>query len=516
MIDLSHLPELPGCYLFSDKDGSIVYIGKAKNLKKRVSSYFQKKGHSKKTRRLVDAARSVDFIVTRTEVEALILENTLIKRHQPRYNINLKDAKNYAYIEITDEQFPRIGIARSRKGKGTFFGPFVSAKERDYVLDVVKKTFKIRTCRRMPKRACLRHHIGSCSAPCINKIDEGDYSELVARAESVLRGNSGQLVSRLKDLMEEKAERLEYEQALELRDQISAINRLSERQLMQRQKEYNEDVIFFIVHEGTVYLMLFHVDRGTLEDKQEYTFDEHEDFLEEFLVQYYTDTPPPAELILPCRVDDAVASFLSEQKGSRVRTVVPIRGEKKKLLDLAEKNVEIAFFGGEIKLVELQKRLRLPDLPRVIECFDISHLAGTAMVGSMVQFRLGKPDKTNYRRFRIRSVEQIDDFAAMAEVVRRRYARLLKEDRELPDLIIVDGGKGQLSAASAELAKLNLKIPVIAIAKREEEIYVPGFRHPLPIAKNEKASLFIQEIRDEAHRFALQYNRLLRKKKMVS
>jgi excinuclease ABC subunit C len=515
MIDLATLPDLPGCYLFRNATKTILYIGKAKNLRKRVSSYFQKQAHSSKTKHLISAVASVDFIVTDNEVEALILENTLIKRHQPRYNIDLKDSKNYAYIRITDDEYPRICIARNTKESGTYFGPFVSAKERDYILTVLKKTFKMRSCRRMPKRPCLRYHIGSCSAPCIRRIDQSDYMELVARASSILRGHTGDLIRTLRTAMEEKSAKKEFEQAIDLRDQIAAITHLSERQHVQRQKTYNEDIINYILRNGTIYLMLFNVYKGTLADKQEFVFDVHEEFLEEFLVQYYSDHEPPAELILPNQVSEAVADFLAGQKGKKVRVTVPRRGDKKKLLELAYKNIEIAFFGGQLKLEELQKRLRLPDLPEIIECFDISHLAGTAMVGSMVQFRLGKPDKRNYRRFKIRTVERIDDFAAMGEVIRRRYSRLLREDGDFPHLIIVDGGKGQLSAAQNELEKLGLKIPVVAIAKREEEIYVPGFRHPLPIGRHEKASLFIQEIRNEAHRFAIKYNRLLRKKELI-
>lgn len=515
MIATDTLPEEPGCYLFLDEGGAILYIGKAKNLKKRVSSYFSGRDHDAKTRQLVQRIASVDFIVTGSEVEALILENSLIKRHQPKFNIDLKDSKNYAYIHLSDEPYPRIGIARRARGRGTFFGPFVSARERDYVLALVKKTFRLRSCRRLPKRACLRAHMGTCSAPCIGAVSEEDYADLVGRAGEVLKGRAPELLASLRREMEEAAARQAFEKAIELRDQIAAVEHLSRRQNVVRPKALDEDVINYIVQDGTVYLMLFHVDRGTLADKQEFVFEGGEESIEEFLVQYYAENIPPSEIILPESPGEAVEGFLSAQKGRKVQITVPQRGAKKNLLDLVAKNIEIAFFGDRLKLEALKRAMGLPEVPRIIECFDISHLAGRAMVGSMVQFREGRPDKQHYRRFRIKTVEGIDDFAAIAEVVRRRYVRLKKEEGEFPDLVIIDGGKGQLAAAEKALEQVGVRIPVISIAKREEEIFVPGFSLPLPLSKKQKASLFIQEIRDEAHRFAVTYNRLLRKKEVI-
>jgi len=512
MIETQTLPTEPGCYLFFDSTGTIIYVGKAKNLRRRVSSYFSRNDLDPKTKRLVAAIAGIDFIVTDTEVEAFILENTLIKKHQPKYNIDLKDSKSYAYIHVTDEPYPRVHVARGTDGNGRYYGPFVSARERDDLLRLLKSLFGLRSCRRLPRRPCLRAHIGSCSAHCTGRISEEDYRERVRRAEAVLKGDITGLIRTLREEMAAHAERQEYERAMELRDQIAALESLRERQHVDRQRTYNEDIVNYIVSEGTVYLMLFNVDRGTLSGKREYTFDETEGFLEEFLARYYADHEPPEEVILPVPVDDAVASYLSHLRGGKVRVIVPQRGEKKNLLDLVRKNVEIAFFGDRIKLDELKRRLHLPELPVAIECFDISHLSGTAMVGSMVRFLWGKPDKKNYRRFRIRTIEGIDDFAAIAEVVRRRYTRLRKEGGELPDLILIDGGKGQLAAATAVLKDLGIKVPIAAIAKREEEIFVPGFSHPLPLERHERASLFLQEIRDEAHRFAITYHRNLRKK----
>jgi excinuclease ABC subunit C len=262
--------------------------------------------------------------------------------------------------------------------------------------------------------------------------------------------------------------------------------------------------------------MLFKVYKGTLEGKEDFVFAYNENFLEEFLVQYYSENEPPEELIVPEVLDGSIEEFLSHVKGKSVRVTVPKQGEKKVLLELAKKNVEIGFFGDRKKVQALQEALKLPKSPNVIECFDVSHLSGTSMVGSMVQFRGGRPDKSNYRRFKIKSVEGIDDPASIAEVVRRRYTRLRDENKELPDLIIIDGGLGQLSSAFQELRNLRVRVPVISIAKREEEIYMTGLDKPLPIKKDDKASLFVQEIRDEAHRFAISYNRLLRKKAVIS
>ena len=517
MIDTAGLPENPGCYLYADADGRIIYVGKAKNLKKRVSSYFSKKDHDPKTRSLVANIASVAVVVTDTETEAFLLENTLIKKHQPRYNIDLKDAKRYAWIELTKEEYPRLVIARRATDNGTFFGPFVSAAERDRVLAVAKKVFHLRTCKKLPKRPCLRRHMQSCSAPCTGTVSPEEYGENVKRAALLLKGKSTELLDTLRREMAGRSAAEEYERALVLRNEIVAIEHLADRQHVERRRTYDQDVIACQVTEGKAYLTVFTVERGTLANKEEFSFEAGEDVFEEFLVQYYSDREPPNELILGHDVDPALASFLSEKKGRHVEIVFPQRGEKKQLLDLAMKNLEIAFFRDTLKSAELGAALGLPHPPVVIECFDISHLSGTAMVGSMVQFRDGRPDKSGYRRFKIRTVEGIDDFASIAEVVKRRYQRLTDEHAPFPDLVIIDGGKGQLAAAQEALASLGAADqPVIAIAKREEDIYIPGNPLPLLLDKKSIALRYVQEIRNEAHRFAITYNRLLRKKKALS
>ncbi len=515
MIDLTTLSDNPGCYLFSDETGTVIYVGKAKNVKKRVTSYFQKTDHDPKTRNLIARISSVSVMVTNTETEALLLENNLIKKHQPKYNIDLKDAKRFAYIELTREPFPRIGFARrTSSGEAIYFGPFVSAAERDAILRVIKRTFCLRSCKKMPKRACLRYHMKSCSAPCIGLISENDYHIQVERATALLKGKSSELLALLRKGIAECSAAQDYERALVLRNQMTAIEHLAERQHVERPKETDQDIIGYTIAHDTVFLMVFSIEKGLLTGKQEYVFDNREDFFEEFLVQYYADRLPPAELILSHEVDEALAGYLEEKKGKRVQVTVPRIGEKKKLLDLVEKNIDQAFLKNELKVKDLQVTLNLADEPDVIECFDISHLSGTAMVGSMVQFRNGMPDKKNYRRFKIKTIEGIDDVASIAEIVKRRYHRLVEENSNLPDLIIIDGGKGQLSAALEAVQDLDLVIPVIALAKREEEVYLPGEMLPRRLDPKGMALRYLQEIRDEAHRFAIAYHRLLRSKKL--
>lgn len=515
MIDVETLPNNPGCYLFKDDEDKILYIGKAKNIKKRVKSYFQKDILDPKTKNLVKNIDSVDIIVTDNEFEALILENNLVKKHQPKFNIDLKDAKSFAYIQLTKEDFPRVLLSRRKIGYDKFYGPFVSAQERDYILHFLRKTFTLRTCKKMPKKPCLRYHIKLCNAPCIDLISKEEYSRKIENIKLILSGKTNKLLKKLDKEMNSASEMLDFEKAIMIRNQITAITHLTERQNMQRTKKYDEDILNYRIKDDKVYLMLFNIHKGTLVNKNEFVFDFHDEFLEEFIVRYYSESPIPKEVITPKVVSDATSTFLSKEKKSKVTITVPKRGGKKQLLSLVLKNIEIAFFSDTKKVDELKEKLLLQETPRVIECFDISHISGTSTVGSMVQFRNGKPDKNNYRRFKIRTVEGIDDFAAISEVVRRRYYRLKKEDAELPDLIVIDGGKGQLSSALEELEKLELKVPIISIAKQFEEIYMPGVSQPLCLAKKEKALQFIQEMRDEAHRFAIKYNRLLRKKELM-
>jgi excinuclease ABC subunit C len=517
MIDVSLLPKCPGCYIFKDKNQIIIYVGKAKELRRRVSSYFNRVSKDPKTNALVSQIDSFDFFATKNEVEALVLENNLIKKHSPKYNINLKDSKRYAYLEITGEEFPRLVLARGNiptTKKGRLFGPFVSGTARVEISEFLTRTFRLRTCRKMPARPCLRQHLKLCDAPCSGIVTKEAYNESIKRVESILSGKTRELIKELQSEMETAARQKSYESAIYIRNLINSLKWLDEKQNMERNAEYDEDIINYCQKESRVYLMMFSVKHGILERKQDFSFPITEDFLDEFLLQYYAENKIPKELILPVPVDDALKDFLSKMKGSNVSITVPRKGSKRELLMLAEKNIELVFFADEKRLTELKQLLKLESLPTVIECFDISHLSGTSTVASMVQFRSGKPNKENYRRFRIRTVSGIDDFAAIAEVVGRRYSRLKLENAALPGLIVVDGGIGQLNAATAKLMELGLKIPIISIAKEFEDIYVPGLHIPLPVDKKSSALMLICSIRDEAHRFAISYNRLLRKKSL--
>jgi excinuclease ABC subunit C len=528
MISFDSLPKNPGCYLYKDIYGKIIYVGKAKNLKKRVSSYFQKKDHDSKTLALVSHIDSVDFIITNNEIEALILENNLIKRHKPKYNIDLKDSKRYAYIKITNETFPRIITARKIENDGgDYYGPFVSGQQRNHLIELLKKTFKLRTCKRLPKKACLRYHINLCDAPCINNISEKDYNHKIEEIRLILKNNHNDLIKKLENDMKKYSSKQNFEKALLLRDRIDSISYLKEHQNVERKRKFNEDIINYVIKDNRVYLILFNIYKGVLAEKNEFVFENnHPDFLEEFIVQYYSDLSNkiPKELILPSKIDQSIQDLLENIKKNNseiygketsVTITIPKIGEKKELLNLVKKNIEISFFGNLKKVEELHKKLKLNDVPYVIECFDISHLSGTSTVASMVQFRNGKPDKNNYRRFKIRTVEGIDDFESMNEVIMRRYKRLRDERLNYPNLIIIDGGKGQLSSAINSLKKLGVNIPIISVAKKFEEIFFPGSKFPLVLDHKETALKFIQEIRDEAHRFAITYNRLLRKKAIV-
>lgn len=517
MFDIKSLPQYPGCYLFKNKDNKVIYVGKAKNLHKRVNSYFKKNNIDIKTQAMLKHVKNLDFVVTDNEVEALVLENTLIKKHKPHYNVRLKDAKSHSYICLSDEKFPRIFIDRMKKTKGKYFGPFVSAQERDYILRFIKKTFAIRTCKRLPKKACLRFHIGLCDAPCAGAINYEEYQEKIDNVKMVLSGKVNDSIKKLTKEMKNFSNNNNYEKALRLRDQIKALEHLSGHQKMQREKKYDEDIINYIVRDDFVYLMVFNVYKGTLTNKNEFVFEYNNDlgFFDDFLIQFYSENPVPKEIIIPIEVDESLSLFFAKKRKRKVALTVPKKGEKKQLLDLVKKNIERVFFKNNQKTKALKKSLNLNEDPFIIECFDISHLSGTSTVGSMVLFRNGRTDKENYRRFKIRSVEGVDDFAAISEVVRRRYSRIKEENSDPPDLIVIDGGRGQLNAAWNELKKLGFNIPLVSIAKEFEEIYVPGEKEVLVLDKKDDGLHYLQEIRNEAHRFAIKYNRLLRSKKLV-
>jgi len=522
MIDLSIVPQTPGCYIYKNKDNQIIYIGKAKNLKKRVSSYFLKKDLDPKTMALVSNIHSVEFIITNTELEALILESNLIKKNKPKYNIELKDSREYSYILLAQEKFPYLMVLKKKPVKGeVVFGPFIISGDRNNILSFVNRTFKLRTCFKIPKTPCIRYHIGYCTAPCINLVSQEEYMHQIKNAILVLQGREKNLIIDLEKKMKEYMYQKDFEKAIVLRDQIKAINYLKEKQNVETNKSYNQDLINYILNNNTCYLLVFNISKGVLLNKKEFIVPVLEDdFLDEFIIDYYSRKDAsflPDELILPKSINKDTQEYLKKIK-KNIGFVVPEKGEKKELLDLALRNIEFSFFSTKTTLEILKDKLRLNEIPRIIECFDISHLSGTNTVASMVQFKDGKPNKSQYRRFKIKTIEEnkINDFASISEVVNRRYSGLLRENLPFPDLIIIDGGKGQLSSAKSAIESLNLDTMsrIISIAKKNEEIYSPELIYPLKLDKKSRALHLIQEIRDEAHRFAITYNKLLRKKEI--
>lgn len=500
-VDYNTLPENPGCYIYKNKDGSIIYIGKAKNLKKRVASYFTKKDHDDKTNQLIDEISTIDYIITTNEIEALLLENNLIKKHYPRYNIDLKDSRRYAYLYLNEDDIPYIEIARKRDKDGQYFGPFTSGRLRREIEKILTRNFRILTS----KPSNLKK----------KSINKAEYKERLKQAVKILKGDVDSLIEELTSQMHDASSKTHFEHAMNLKNQIEALESLKEKQNMEMRRNYDADIVNFIKFDNKIYLLLFNVYKGILENKQEFELEEEDNFLEEFLIKYYLQNQVPKEIILPIEIDKSIINYIEKEKKTKINIILPKQGTKKSLLDLALKNVKISLFGEKQKVIELQKALNLHISPDIIECFDISHLRGKDTVASMVTFKSGKPNKNSYRRFKIMSTDNSDDYIAMREVIYRRYAKSLKETLPMPDLIVIDGGKGQLSSAMQILKELKLEnIQIISLAKKLEEIYVPNQKEPISLPKNSPALHLLQAIRDEAHRFAISYNRLLRKKQV--
>lgn len=512
------LPLKPGVYIFKDASGRILYIGKAKQLKKRVSSYFTKK-HEDKTRMLVREIKDLEFFITDNEVEALILEARMIRQEKPPYNISLKDGVRYAYLKLTNEDFPRLLTVRKREKDGAkYFGPYTDGTARENSSRLLRSIFKIRTCGdKLPKRVCLQFYIGNCDAPCISNISKKDYARNIAGAKAVLQGKTKRVIKELEQEMKRFSREKMYEMARVRRDQISSLRRFNQQQKIAMYKAYDEDIMHWIEVGDKLYLIMFKVDRGQVTGKQEFTFEAGEGVVESFIRQYYQTNAIPDVLLVPkvLKEHELLEAYLTKTKGKTVKINVPKKGHKKKLLDLVYRNVMFATEQEDQALINLRKHLNLSGVPYVIECFDISTILGEYTVGSMVQFRGAKPDKSNYRRFKIKTVNQQDDFAAMAEIVRRRYSRLKKEKKEMPNLIVIDGGRGQLNAAWEVLKDLELKIPILGLAKKEEEIYLVEKLEPMKLSRKEPGLKLLQQVRDEAHRFAITYHRLLRKKGLI-
>ena len=512
MINFLSLPNEPGVYQFKDSQGSIIYVGKAINLRKRVSSYFKNSNsNSPKTQLLVRHIVDVECIIVHNEVEALLLENKLIKKHSPKYNINLKDSKTYAYIALSEEDYPRIFSSRKVLLKGHSFGPFVDGGARRELIDLTVQLFKLRVCRNLPSKACLNYHIGLCSAPCINNVNKEEYQTQVHQALDFLGGDTHSVLKKLKVEMGEHTASLKYEKALVIKRQIDAIEHLTEKQRVDMVKKFDQDVIAISVYHHKALIELFSISKGVISGKKDFSFDFEEDVLLQFIKLYYSKNYVPSEIIVGSSFWEseeehlALEEYLGKIKGGRVHLTYPQRGEKADLIKMVQKNAE--YNSTNPVLQDIKEKLVLPTLPVTIECFDISNLGYDYIVGGMTQWVAGKPNKSSYRKFEIRGNEGQDDFAAMREVVFRRYSRLLNEGKQFPDLIIIDGGAAHLSSALESLEKIGVKIPIIALAKQREEIYVPGEDVPLLFDSGSAMMLYIRQIRDSVHDFVLSYNR---------
>jgi excinuclease ABC subunit C len=492
------LPTEPGCYLFKNNQNQVIYVGKAKNLKKRVLNYFQKKDFDPKTLLLKKHIQTIDYYITKTENEALLLENNLIKKHYPKYNIDLKDSRRYAYLRLTQSEFPFLEVARARDEKGIYFGPFTSARYRKEILNILYRQFKILTRKPSPLKR--------------KSLNKETYKIQINQAKQILSGKVNFLIKELKNKMHLASKSTNYEYALSVRRQIEALEILKEKQSVELRRSYDADIINYTINGNQIYLLLFNIYKGILENKQEFEFPNKPNILQDFLIEYYSQNKLPKEIILPKNISKDLEQFLSSLTKKSLIITVPKKGTKKALLDLAFKNVKRTIEGEQAKVFDLQKALSLKTLPNIIECFDISHIRGKHTVGSMVTFLNGKPNKAHYRKFKVKIEANSDDYAAMREVIHRRYAKSLRLTLPLPDLIVIDGGKGQLSSAVSILKELNLNIPIISLAKRLEEIFLPGKSDSIQLNQKQPAILLLRAIRDEAHRFAISYNRLLRNK----
>lgn len=515
----SELPTESGVYLFRDQKNKILYIGKANNLRSRVRNYFSDSNQPIKTRQLVSKIRSIDWIIVNNETEALLLENRLVKKHAPKYNINLKDAKTFAYIALTKETFPRLLTTRKVSHRLESFGPYTDGFTRRRLQKLVVNIFKLRVCKKLPKRVCLNFHIDLCSGPCIGNVNVKQYEGQVEQARDFLRGNYEQIIERLSLQMQVASKMQNYEYALELRNQIASIRLLTQRQIVDNERGFDQDVMVFRRFGEKLLVVQMSIRKGVLLGKKEFSVYIQPQIEQEFLKAFYSENQIPHEILLNKRCwsdkaeKDTLEDFLSSKRCALVKFSIPRSGDKRALADLAEKNIEASLAEGSV-LVDLQTALNLPVLPRIIECFDISNLGQEHVVSGMVRFTDGKPDRSNYRRFKIKSITGQDDFAAIHEVVTRRYKRLLKENLLMPDLVVVDGGAGQVSTANLALKSLGLQLPLIGLAKEKEEIYLPEENVPRQFDTNSRMMLLLRQVRDAAHNFALGYNRKRRQMKM--
>ena len=539
---LKILPDLPGCYLYYDKDNKIIYVGKAKNLKKRVKSYFNRSQKSVKTIQLVSHIEKLEYIITDTEVEAFILEDQLIKKHKPKYNILLKDDKKYPYFLITDEDFPRILVVRKKnlnQDKGHFFGPYTDARAMYSTLDFIKKLFPLKQCKQ-PKfktRPCLYYDIGRCLAPCQNKVSSEEYKKLIEQAELFLTGKQGELLKQLMEQIKKYSDSEQFEKAARLRDSYFDLKKTLERQkVIYESTKLNEDIISIKQDNGIIVIVILMIREGRLIDKKSFDYTVEETDKTEFFERFFKDYYSMLKLDFP----DKIVSSELENLGNKTlyeewleiisRKKIKISYGKtkagKELQMLADKNAKDTLEKAKIQaLVKigndfnevgsyLAEKLKLKNFPYKIECYDISHIQGTNTVASGVCFINGMPKKSLYKRYKVKSTEgKPDDFQSMKEVLSRRFKRLGEEGWEKPDLIIIDGGKGQLSSVMQIVEELGITgIDIVSLAKREEEVFLPNKSKSIIIPRGSSALFLIQRVRDEAHRFAITYHRNLRSK----
>ena len=545
-IKLANLPKQPGVYLMKDKNGKIIYIGKAKILKNRVGSYFHTKAHDNfKTALMVAQIDDIELLATDSEIEALILEANLVKEHKPRYNVNLKDDKRFPYLKLTlQEAFPRLLVTRRVVQDGArYFGPYTNAFGMRRTLKFLMRHFGLRSCNfEIPSptgrkyKVCLDYHIGRCAGPCENFESQEEYKKHVDAVVLFLSGRQSELISGLKDKMQALSAEMKFEEAAKVRDTIDAMETVWRKQKVDVAQDVNRDVIAYARDGRDAVAAVMQIREGLLIGRQDMQLQVDSDLTEAdllsgFIKQYYNNAENlPDEIYLPMEIDDTelICQWLSRERGGKVALVTPQRGEKVRLVSMAETNARLVL--DELLLQKrkykeripastaaLRKVLRMDKAPITISCFDISNLGQTDKVASLVYFERGKPKKSEYRHFKIKTVEGQDDFASMHEVFTRYVTRRIEENKPLPDLMMVDGGKGQLSVAVGVLAEQKISNqPIIGLAKRLEEVFIPDSAEPLNIPKISPALNLLKRVRDEAHRFAITYHRSLRSKRTIA
>jgi len=549
---LRQLPTSPGVYIFKDSDGSILYVGKASVLRNRVRSYFSSgRSLDEKTQRLVARISDLEFFVTNSEQEALILEYNLIQRHQPRFNISLKDGKSFPFLKISlNEEWPRVILTRRIEDDGgRYFGPFASAKSLKQTLKVLKGIFPLRSCSKKitgnAQRPCINYYIHHCLGPCIGAVSKPEYSDMIEQVIRFLEGKQETIVRTLENRMQKASEALDFEKAALLRDQVQSIRRVIEGQKIATKVRGEQDVIAFVTERNRAYVQVFFVRGSKLIGRESFTLqgtssEEPESIMTSFVKQFYgTAAYVPPLILLQHPIEDrpVIEEWLQSKRGSKVSIQVPHRGSKKQLVDIVAENAvqglqqlkikQLATYPAiEEAMAEIERELALPRSPSRMECYDISNIQGKAAVGSMVVFEDGRPKSSNYRRFKIKTVSGADDYAMLQEVLKRRFKRFNADNDNTvssgswavqPDLVLIDGGNGQLNSVLEVMKETGAgSIPVASIAKEHEEIFVPGKSSPIRMPLNSPGLQLLQRLRDEAHRFAIGYHQKVRRRQTMS